>query len=378
LESIESSLRPQTLIIADDLTGACDAAVAFSSKGASTQVRLHADLISSESFDVSAVCTESRDMSAEQAVRTIHHVAETLDSKPYDQIFKKIDSTFRGNTFSEIQATLDAFKNYFAIVAPAYPALGRTVTGGMLMISDITGETAVRLRERFDEIGLPFHWIPAGQNPQQIKQKMLRSLRSGHRMIFCDAVTNEDLHAAVCAAKALPQKILWVGSAGLADALAADLPAKPLRRKIHAGGPVLFFVGSNHPVTQKQVSALREQHASLLPPCGASKEDAPLFLRIEHDQTTEEEIRAAVSNYASQTVSCLFMTGGDTAMLVCRALGIRTLCLHHEFEPGVPQAIATGGSFDGCTVILKSGGFGQTDILNRVVRNFSQKREEIL
>jgi uncharacterized protein YgbK (DUF1537 family) len=382
LKSTEPSLRPQTLIIADDLTGACDAAAAFSNKGTSTQVLLHAEPTSSRLFEVTAVCTESRDMPAEQAVRTILRVAETLDSERYDRIFKKIDSTFRGNTFREIQATLDAFKDYCAIVAPAYPALGRTVAGGMLTIRDIVGETTIPLREKLEEMGLRFPWISAGQNTQQIKQQMLQSLRSGSRAIFCDAVTNDDLQATVWAAKAIPQKILWIGSAGLAHALTAELPTKPLQRKLLTGGKILLFVGSNHPVTQKQVSALREQHAFLMPSGGVidrgAKDDATIFLRIERDQTTEEEIRVAVSNCASQTVSCLFMTGGDTAMLVCRALGIRSLRLHEEFEPGVPQGIATGGSFEGCTVILKSGGFGRTDLLNRVVKHFSQKKEDVL
>ena len=63
------------------------------------------------------------------------------------------------------------------------------------------------------------------------------------------------------------------------------------------------------------------------------------------------------------------MTGGDTAHFVCRTLGIHALLLQREFAPGVPLAIAEGGPFDGVSVVLKSGGFGEPDLLCRLLRD---------
>ncbi|GGH09012.1 hypothetical protein GCM10011586_26810 [Silvibacterium dinghuense] len=60
-------------------------------------------------------------------------------------------------------------------------------------------------------------------------------------------------------------------------------------------------------------------------------------------------------------------------MLVCRALGIRSLRLLREFAPGVPMGIAEGGAFDGVRVMLKSGGFGERDLLQRVYESFHDK-----
>ena len=123
---------------------------------------------------------------------------------------------------------------------------------------------------------------------------------------------------------------------------------------------------------------LREQNAVTLWPSSildkTPPENTATLFRIEWGQTTKDEIRSAVASFTPHTVSCLFMTGGNTAMLVCRALGIHSLRLHGEFEPGLPHATALGGPFTGCNIILKSGGFGQTDVLSRITKRFSHEK----
>jgi D-threonate/D-erythronate kinase len=374
---IEPSSQARTFIIADDLTGACDAAVAFSTRGFNTDVLLDAKSPGSADIEVCATCTQTRETSANRAAEAIHRIAQRHDLKQYGQIFKKIDSTFRGNTFHEIRAALDAFRDHFVVVAPAYPALGRISVDGILKIRDVAGKTSIAVRDGLHASGLRPHWISAGQSSNQIEQEMSKSLRAGNRIVFCDAATNEDLKATVGAARALQQRILWIGSAGLAHALAADLRPQGSCTERHANGSVLIFVGSNHLVTEMQVADLRKMNPAAVWPQEiadqASPENAATIFRIERSQTTEDEIRIAVANFKPHTVSCLFMTGGDTAMLVCRALGIHSLSLHKEFEPGVPQATALGGPFTGCNVILKSGGFGRIDVLSRVVKHFSHE-----
>ena len=82
--------------------------------------------------------------------------------------------------------------------------------------------------------------------------------------------------------------------------------------------------------------------------------------------------------FAPHHVSCLFMTGGDTAALVCRALGIESLDLEIELAPGLPQGTAAGGRFGGCTVVLKSGGFGESSIMSRLVDQFGHRERCVL
>jgi uncharacterized protein YgbK (DUF1537 family) len=378
--SIEPSVGARTFIIADDLTGACDAAVAFSSRGFETQVLL--DEASSERVpaEVCAISTETRHAPLEYAVRMIGRVAQRKDLQRYDRIFKKIDSVFRGNTFHEIHAFVGAFPNHFAIISPAYPALGRISSKGLLTVRDMTGETSIPVRQSLAAAGLHPHWIAASQNADAIERQMLQSLREGNRCVFCDAVTEEDLQSIVHAAQAIPQAILWIGSAGLAHALAMNLPLRRRPERRPHSGTVLLFVGSNHAVTERQLTVLHERDVSFHWRAGwdggrPADDGSVAVVHIDRGQTTEDEVRAAVAHCKPGTIACLFMTGGDTAMLVCRALGIEALSLDDEFEAGLPQGIAVGGRFAGCTVILKSGGFGATDVLRRIAHQFGQKKE---
>lgn len=45
-------------------------------------------------------------------------------------VYKKIDSTLRGNLGAEIKAVADVFKPDIVIIAPAYPANQRITIGG--------------------------------------------------------------------------------------------------------------------------------------------------------------------------------------------------------------------------------------------------------
>ena len=63
-------------------------------------------------------------------------------------VFKKIDSTFRGPIASELAALLEAMQASTVLVCPAFPAQGRTVLNGMLLVD-----------------GVPAHETPVGLDP---------------------------------------------------------------------------------------------------------------------------------------------------------------------------------------------------------------------
>ena len=114
------------------------------------------------------------------------------------------------------------------------------------------------------------------------------------------------------------------------------------------------------------MSVLLEQHETATSSSNLEPGNEVVIVPVTLGVTTESNIRAAVAPFTASQLGCLFMTGGDTAILVCRALGIRALNLDREFEPGIPQATAIGGPFAGCTVILKSGGFGEVEVISRI------------
>jgi uncharacterized protein YgbK (DUF1537 family) len=300
-------------------------------------------------------------------------------TRSHSELFKKIDSVFRGNTAVEIAAALRYARFDLAIIAPAYPALGRIVHRGSLYISDSIGTRTLPVADVLAEAGCSVSRLAAPDSIQQVAASLHHCIGSGIPAVLCDASTQAHLTQIVCAARSLGKHMLWVGSGGLAHALAAQVravkgrPAKHLR-----DGPTIFFIGSPHPVTQAQVDHLSEV-ARIAEHRGVATHSPTddLLVRVDPARTTPEEIGRALAAHGQQT-GCLFMTGGDTAHLVCRALEIESLRLLHEFAPGVPVAIAEGGRFDGVRVVLKSGGFGTPDLLCRLLEAHRPSPEVIV
>lgn len=193
------------LIVADDLTGACDAAAPFACRGAGRP------------SSVRAVSTESRDLAEPECVRRLEALAERAASA--DILFKKIDSTLRGNVHAEIRAAMHAFHCECAIVTPAFPEMGRTVKNNWLFLHGQPAKTA-------------------GEN-------------------VLDAETDQDLDRIVEEGLCAKGRVLWAGSAGLAAALARRLYGPPVARSIPMiEGPIALCIGSNHPVTLAQQAEL--------------------------------------------------------------------------------------------------------------------------
>ena len=370
LTSSYGQLHPRVLIVADDLTGACDAAVGFAQRGAQTQVLIDHQWTSSASVEVRAVCTASRDLPVQQSIDRLNWIALQSAVQPHHHVFKKIDSVFRGNTFHEIRAAIDAFPGRFAIIAPSFAALGRRAIQGVILAHDIAGERSIPIREPLAAAGIHPTWLASGQSATTIERSISQCHAEGQRILFCDAETDEDLNVIVSASQQIQEGVLWIGSGGLAHALAANILAH--RRELDPPpstpqkGIVVVFAGSDHPVTIRQMSALREQHETAASSSNLEAGNEVVIVPITLGVTTETDIRTAATRFTANQLGCLFMTGGDTAILVCRALGIRALNLHREFEPGIPQATAIGGPFAGCTIILKSGGFGESEVISRI------------
>ena len=77
---------------------------------------------------------------------------------------------------------------------------------------------------------------------------------AGRGFFLCDATAEEDLDAIVARRPRLAGPLLWIGTAGLARALAG-----PRRRPRPTAlpAPLLLVIGSHHPVTLAQVGRSR-------------------------------------------------------------------------------------------------------------------------
>ncbi len=367
---------PPLTIVADDLTGACDAAVAFTST--CSPVRVHISGEPPHSSRIRALTTESREIPPDEAERRLRNIVERLPATA--QLFKKIDSVFRGNTVLEIAAALRHAAFDLAIIAPAFPALGRIVDDGVLHVHDSTGPRSIPIAQRLAEGGCSLVRVGPDESTERLAASMKACMANGSTALLCDASTHTHLTHIVRGARSVGKEILWIGSGGLAQALAAELPpltTHPPKQMAH--GATIFFVGSPHPVSQAQVDHLRRvariaEHRT--PSIHSTQHD--LLVPITLGQATPADIRHAIAAHAPEQTGCLFMSGGNTAHFVCRALEIQSIRLLHEFAPGVPVGVAEGGPFDGVRVVLKSGGFGEPDLLCRLLERQRASSEVVV
>ncbi|WP_187142996.1 four-carbon acid sugar kinase family protein [Terriglobus albidus] len=349
---------PEALVIlADDLTGAADAAVAFTRT--CSDVRVDMNGLVPRPGSVVAWSSDTRDMEPAQLKERIQTVLRDLPTSTI--FFKKVDSVFRGNTFAEIREVLSTRDYDLAVLAPAYPQMGRRVEKGILQIDDVTGSQSLNLAQELPETSL----LLAGLPSDEIVAHFKTVLDQGRRVLLCDAHKQEHLETVARAAQSLQIRVLWIGSGGLAHALAtassAVTPPLPVQRR--PAGIACYFVGSDHPVTLRQTARLES----------GCKPGSFFLKKVLRGHTRESEIQSALAENGKPPIGALVMTGGDTARLVCHVLGISAIRLLREFVPGVPLGVAIGGAYDGTPLLLKSGGFGSDNLLCDVQAEFSNQ-----
>ncbi|MGH6919077.1 MAG: four-carbon acid sugar kinase family protein [Geminicoccaceae bacterium] len=355
-------------IVADDLTGALDAAAPFAAAlGPFPVFWDRAPRSGSYALDTE---TRERNLADRLSVRHLHGA---------ELAFKKIDSLLRGRTAYEIAICLESGRFRSAIIAPAFPA-----------------------QERVTREGQQYWRLAPGEAWQPVQGDLLARLRSsvsvgharspdaiaGRGFFVCDAETDADLGAVVAAGRRLAKPILWCGSAGLARALAG--PARS-EETFMPEAPLLMLIGSHHAVSRTQQDALEAHRPGLVTPL-ASTERAAIEAAVA---TVADRIGRGASSAlavalptgsaeAARTVlattfaliaervprpGSLLVTGGETLHGLLQALGAASLLATGEVMPGVPHARITGGPWHDLGVVSKSGGFGAPDLLIRLAES---------
>lgn len=195
-------------IVADDLTGAADASVAFAG---SAPVRLLLELPAGSdpmSLGHLAIDLDCRDDSGDVAAA---RTAATLDRLPRGvEVFVKVDSLLRGRIADMLRELCRWAGERPVVVAPALPAMGRSIVGGRLRIN---GAQPGHLPSLFDLLD--------GAGPSGMDIAGLRSAPQGKSGAWVlDAATDADLDAIVAATRGCVLDPIWVGTSGLAKAVA--------------------------------------------------------------------------------------------------------------------------------------------------------------
>src|SRR3954468_486654 len=124
--------------VADDLSGALDAAAAFHRAGWQVKIALSpaawTDLAENE---IIGFTTETRNASPDIAAATFRKVITEAQARGARLRYKKIDSTLRGPVAAEVRALASALPDAAILFAPANPKAGRTVRNGELLVRGI-------------------------------------------------------------------------------------------------------------------------------------------------------------------------------------------------------------------------------------------------
>ena len=301
-------MRPSIVIVADDLTGAADCGITCTVAGLETVVVAFGDLqrAAELSADVVAFDTDTRRASPQVAGDfTASAVAQLCARGVTRVLYKKIDSTLRGNFAVEIAAARRAAAGLItntegnvplAIVAPAFPGTGRTTRGGRMLLGGAPLEASqVWANEKITGVADVPAMLAADAGmrtafvPLEIVRSGVKSLtaaldgftESGVEAVVGDAETDEDLRALAEAAARCHQPAIFAGSAGLARHLpaayglthperaTAGSPVAKVEPEIRLPAPLLFVVGSMSQVSREGLRTLAAQpgvHTLTLPP----------------------------------------------------------------------------------------------------------------
>ena len=378
------------VIVADDLTGACDSAALLHRRGRTSVVL---DAAGEWPDDpVLAVDTDSRHRDAGLAAQRVAAVTERalgLDAR----LVKKIDSTLRGHVAVELRAVAEATarsgNRALLVVAPAFPGTGRTTRDGVVHVDgrrlSAHGSDGDVLRLlaagglRADRVGLDD--LESGRLPGALAQAYAGDLDA----VVVDGETDAHLEAVVSASGQGDTPVVLAGSGGLTRPLAGSavgVEPSPLR-----AGSTLVVVGSYSQASRDQRQRLVEHGVSavvLADPAGTADRvrralhDGPVVLSPDPAAPVVRAEAPAVARALAEAtagvldkVGTLVVTGGETARAVLMLAGVDHLRIAGEIEPGVVRGHVPRLHLD---LVTKAGAFGDRDALLRCLPEPSAER----
>lgn len=414
-------MKNNWLIIADDLTGAADCAIAFGRHGFTASVRWGGMLPTpAERTQIFSYNADSREMDAVSSAALHRDLLEKLWSEEAF-LYRKIDSTLRGQPAADIAETLAFLKEKtgkgLGILAPAFPATGRLTRNGRVVVNNIRLEDTELwkydhsyptsdMKEIMKSAGLKCGVLTLDHirsGIQKLSAEITALESAGYDVIVFDTEKNSDLQIIAEAALNGDISRFFIGSAGLAHALVPlfEAPQQPGIVPFANDGSILVVVGSlatasrdaakelagkdniEHclvtPETllnkdgslqefsQKIGALLAEKRNVLIETVVAGRPDMSLGPKLA------KALAQSLKPYA-HTIGALAATGGETASALMDAFGMNGICLFDEIEPGVSLGMTTGQTE--LPIATKAGAFGNRYSLSRIFDRLIAIKEE--
>ena len=425
-------------VIADDLTGANDTGVQFAKQGLNTTVLFSYTQLQPSHLteDVIVLNSDSRAIEAGKSYDIVYDLSAQLKQLGVSNVFKKIDSTMRGNIGPEIDAVMDAFHYKISFVVPAFPKSNRATINGEHFVNGVLLEKAEMAKDPASPVNESYlPKLVQKQSKRDVELITISHVRKGidhlsnlmkelslsdtSKIIIIDATTDEELEIIVKAAQALKEKYLWVGSAGIASHIFFEETQEEVinTTKVCDRDPVLVVAGSVNSITQQQIQVLKEKNdvaEIVISPeefffedrrkleidriVKASKtllDKGDLVVTTNRDQEVIGKVKnlqreLGLSNFdvgntiansmgeiagqliESKKICGAVLTGGDIAGATCKVLQGEGIRVIGEVEPGIPYGKLFGGLYDGIPLVTKAGAFGTDQALSKALQKVTE------
>src|SRR3954454_20371583 len=249
-------MAPRIGIIADDFTSAMDGAGPFVASGAAGRAAaVMVEARHAPDSELVSVDADTRSRPAVHAPGLIETACAMVAGA--DVLYKTVDSTLRGYLAAEIEMAWRTSSRHRVVMAPAFPAAGRTTRGGLQLLDGVD-----LARSSFARDGRQA--VQTGDIARLLAPLPSRLWRPGPppppagTIAICDAGTDADLDEIVAAVD--DAEVLWIGSPGMAQALARKHARGAVER-----GPIApvervgIVIGSMHALNRVQLERLEDR-----------------------------------------------------------------------------------------------------------------------
>lgn len=415
--------------IADDFTGATDLANNLVRSGMRVvQVIGVPRAPLAEEVDAVVVALKSRTIASAEAIAQSLAALAWLRAQGAGQIYFKYCSTFdstpRGNIGPVTEALMEALGTDFTIACPAFPENKRTVFKGYLFAGDVllsesgmqnhpltpmTDANLVRVLQSQSKrkVGLIDFTVVALGAPAVAER--IRELKvEGVSIAIVDAISDADL---LRLGPALKEFALVTAGSGVAIGLpqnwgiaptptAAQLPPATGAQVVISGscsvatrGQVRAFVAAGGAAFAIDPVALAEDgdvvratitsasqamaHGPVLVYSTAEPEAVRAVQERFGTQASGEQVERALAaiavGLAARGARQFVVAGGETSGAVVQALGVESLRIGGQIDPGVPWCAAYSPvAKSGLHLALKSGNFGTPDFFSKAFARLEQ------
>ena len=405
-------------VVADDITGATDLCLMLSREGMRVIQIMGIPVGSMPEADAIVIALKSRSIPAPEAVSMSVTAASVLRAAGASQILFKycstFDSTDQGNIGPVAEALLANLGADLTIACPSFPRAGRTTYKGHLFVGDsllsdsplkdhplnpMRDSNLQRVLQR--QTALPVGLIDIatiGAGVDAVTTALAERRAAGKAIVIVDTLTDADL---VTLGAACADLALVTGGSGIGMGIAIHArkagrftPKSPAPRMTAPSGRAAILAGSCSVATLAQIAHAqaaglpslpldamaiadgRQTAADIAAWAVACPQDTmplvyssavPAKLRAVHDRLGQHEAGLLVENTLAEVARLLgqagfarfIVAGGETSGAVVAALGVTTLEVGPEIDPGVPWTRSIAGP--NLALALKSGNFGAED-----------------